>query len=415
MTDSLTAASPETEARLMAFFDPANRADPYPILNALREASPFTWMDGGLVVLGRHRHVVEVLKHPDASVDRTKSRLGDPEAIKSRGKVLSFLDPPDHTRVRRLVSKAFTPRVISRMEPRVHEMADELLTAVRDRDRGGLELIEDFAYPLPIRMIAEMLAVPTKDLDTFMAWSDILAQGLDPAVAAERTEEAVAEDLATRKAFNDYFRRQIAERRNSDADDLLTRLVQIEESGDQLSEEELLSICVVLMVAGHETTTTLIANSLLALLRHPDQLAAARKDPALMPSVVEEVLRWDPPVHLTHRVAKATMEFDDLTIPEGTDILLLLSAANRDPDVFTDPDRFDIERSEQSRLDHLAFSIGPHFCFGASMGRMEAQIAVSAVLDRCADLAVDRDDLPYRPHVILRRPERVAMSYSTMR
>ena len=396
------------QADLGALFDPANRPDPYPLFHKLREAGPFPVGDGAITVIGSHALCTTILRDTTLSSDRSRTLLPRRFSREPQERPTSFLsmDPPDHTRLRKLVSKAFTPRVIAGLAPRITEIVDELFAGFADANR--FDVVSELAYPLPVRVICELLGVPESDHDQFEGWGRLLVRGLDPAMAITDPAEAAAVERASDE-FRAYFSTLIADRRRNPGDDLLTKLVQIEEQGDQLSEEELLSTCTLLLVAGHETTANLIANGVLALLRHPDQLAALRADPALIGATVEEVLRSDPPVQLTTRVVRKDIRYGDVDVPTDGVLLLLLGAANRDPAVFGEPDRFDITRDARQ---HLSFAAGPHFCLGAPLARLEGTIALAAFAGRVTDPELDADSLRYRPHVNLRGPERMVVGFS---
>ena len=392
-------------------FDPAFRTDPHPIYKRLREENPVHPGPIGGLVLTRHADCLTVLRHPAASSDERNGELfkaldaaGEIDHELSDNRPFLFLDPPDHTRLRRLVSKAFTPRTVERLRPRVQALVDELLDAVADA--GSMELIEDLAYPLPVQVISEMLGVPPEDHERFKGWSKDLARGLDPDFilppeVLERRNQAVT-------AFSEYFLELIAERRRSPRDDLLSALVAAEDEGDRLTEQELLSTCTLLLVAGHETTVNLIANGTLALLRNPDQLQRLRDDPSVARSGVEELLRYDPPVQLTGRVALEDIELDGATVEAGTFALLLLASANRDPDAFPDPDRLDLGRTDNH---HLAFGFGAHFCLGAPLARLEGEIALTTLVRRCPDLALAIDTPRYKENLILRGLAELPVSF----
>jgi len=399
---------------LTALADPAVLPDPYPVLAGLREASPFTEAGGALVVVGRHEDCSAILRDPRASSERNNSLLAPPEMRAQRAPSFLSLDPPDHTRLRRLVSKAFAPRVIARLEPRIRELADELLTAAgSDGDPGGrqLEVVSQLAYPLPVRIISEMLGVPAGDHARFAGWSASLAHSLQPQFIAVGPDPAAAAQQA-RLEFAGYFRELIAARRARPDDDLLSELIRAEDDGQRLSEPELIATCVLLLVAGHETTVGLISNAILALLRHPDQLAALRADPGLAAGAVEETLRYDAPVQFTGRVARGGMQVGRLSAPDGAVLLLLLAATGRDPQAFADPDSFDIRRAA---ANHLAFAAGPHFCLGAPLARLEAAIAVRAFATRVADPELDPAGLAYKPNLNLRGPGRLVVGFAGLR
>ena len=392
--------------------DPAILPNPYPVLAALREASPFAEFDGAFVVVGRHADCSAVLRHPNASSDRTKSLLAPtvPRRTRQRPSFLS-LDPPDHTRLRRLVSKAFTPRAIARLEPRIRELTSELLTAAGAA--GQMEVVSQLAYPLPVRIISELLGVPVDDHPRFAGWSARLAHSLQPGFgldSAEAQARAEAAQVASDE-FAVYFGELIAIRRAHPADDLLSEMIAAEDDGERLTEAELIATCVLLLVAGHETTVGLISNGILALLRHPDQLALLRANPDLAASAVEETLRYDAPVQMTARVARGGMEAGPVAARDGALVLLLLAAAGRDPEAFADADRFDIRRGATG---HLAFASGPHFCLGAPLARLEAAIALESVARRMRAPRLNADSLDYKPNLNLRGPDRLVVEFASL-
>jgi cytochrome P450 len=406
--------------------DPAVVRDPYPVLARLREASPFAEFDGALVVVGTYFDCSRILRDPQVSSERGKSLLAPPGL--ERAQSFLSLDPPDHTRLRRLVSKAFTPRVVAALAPRIRTLADELITTAGTGSSSGpgpadfsgsadgpgsaqggeLEVVSQLAYPLPVRIISELLGVPVQDHPRFAGWSARLAHALQPQFGAVDPAAGIAAQEA-RIEFGGYFRELIALRRARPADDLLSELIRAEDEGERLTEEELIGTCVLLLVAGHETTVGLISNAILALLRHPDQLSALRADPGLAAGAVEETLRYDPPVQLTGRVARGVLRVGDVRPPDGAVLLLLLAATGRDPQAFVDPDRFDISRGAAG---HLAFAAGPHFCLGAPLARLEATIALQAFVARIAGPVLDEGRLAYKPNFNLRGPEHLVVAFS---
>lgn len=390
--------------------DPATLPDPYPVLSGLRAASPFVEFDGALVVVGRHADIGAVLRHPNASSERGKSLLAPAVSRRTRERP-SFLslDPPDHTRLRRLVSKAFTPRTIARLEPRIRAITDELLTAAGAA--GHLEVVSQLAYPLPVRIISELLGVPISDHPRFAGWSARLAHSLQPGfgVAPEEAQARAEAADAASEEFAAYFRELIAMRRAQPEADLLSAMIAAEDAGDQLTEDELIATCVLLLVAGHETTVGLISNALLALLRHPDQFALLRERPDLASAAVEETLRYDAPVQLTGRVARGGLQVGTVQAPDGALVMLLLAAAGRDPEVYAEPDRFDIQRGASN---HLAFAAGPHFCLGAPLARLEATIAVGQIARRVVKPSLAEGELSYKPNLNLRGPDRLVVDFA---
>ncbi|HLH68655.1 MAG TPA: cytochrome P450 [Candidatus Dormibacteraeota bacterium] len=350
--------------------------DPYPFYEQLRSAGPVVWATslGRWLVTG-HAEVVEVLRDERFSADRRRWEGFAPviEPGREGGRSMLVADPPDHTRLRTLVQKAFTPRMVERLRPRIETLVEEALNAAGER--GGMDLVADLAYPLPVTVIAELLGVPVEDRAAFRRWSDALVGALDPVAPANRRGAV----LAARDALHAYLRQVIAERRADPRDDLISRLVEAEEQGDRLSGPELLAMGVLLLVAGHETTVNLISNGVNALLNHPDQLARLHREPELIEPAVEELLRYDSPVQLTGRVALEALELGGQRVEPGQMVTLMLGAANRDPRVFADPGRLDLGRDPNP---HLAFGRGIHFCLGAPLARLEGQIAIGALIRR---------------------------------
>jgi unspecific monooxygenase len=392
-------------------FDPAFRADPYPHYRRLSASGPLQRTQSGPWVATSHEICGQVMRDP-----RFGHRLeGDSgfwrtDQLPQERRSFLTLDPPDHTRLRRLVSKAFTPRLVERLRPRIADLVDDLLAGASRE----IDLIAALAYPLPVVVISELLGVPAADRARFKSWSDALARGLDPDFLLPPAELARRDQARTE--FAEYFR-ELADRRrgpgparpsggaDDTADDLLSALVTVSEHGDVLSEAELLATCILLLVAGHETTVNLIGNGALALLRHPGQLAWFRAHPEAAPGAIEELLRYDPPVQLTGRTALEDVELAGQRIERGQGVLALIGAANRDPAVFPDPDRLDLARLDLARSPerHLAFGLGIHFCLGAPLARLEGQIALTKLFQRDVTLAIDDlADLSYRDNLILR-------------
>jgi cytochrome P450 len=301
-------------------------------------------------------------------------------------------DPPDHTRLRKLVSKAFTPRALERLRPRVEELADTLLTALARR--GEFDVIRDFAVPFPVTIIAEMLGIPSRDFATFKRWSDHLVGFLDPlASPGPKVLRRTVDEFAG------YMAALAEARRREPADDLLTALVQAEEQGQHLSEQELQGTLALLLAAGNETTTNLIGNGLLALLRHPDQLARLREDPGIAERAIEELLRWDSPVQLTMRIPTEAIDFDGVCFEKHQAVVTVLGAANRDPEAFAHPDVLDLGREPN---EHVAFGQGIHFCLGAQLARLEGQVALRELVRRFPTLRLATDQPRWRRLTFLR-------------
>ena len=379
--------------------DPEFLADPYPMYHRLRAEDPVHHSPLGFWVLTRYEDVVSVLRDPNFAKEAIAAfvaqRLGVDATV---GVGISMLDrdPPDHTRLRSLVSKAFTPRVVEGLRPRIQQIVDELLD--RAEDHRSMDLIEEFAYPIPVIVICEMLGVPVEDHERFRGWSLDLARGLDATMLAPGSDVA-QRAAAARRGLSDYFRELIAARRDSPRGDLLTALITAEEAGDKLSEHELLATCILLLVAGHETTVNLLGNGTLALLRHPDQLRLLRENPGMIGSAIEELLRYDGPVQRTARVPSAAAIIDGHKIEAGEMVMPFIGAADRDPAQFPDPDRLDLKRTDNR---HIAFGWGIHFCLGAPLARLEGQIAINTMLRRFPKLALATDRPEYRQSLTLR-------------
>jgi pimeloyl-[acyl-carrier protein] synthase len=387
--------------------DPEFVADPYPTYRRLRTEDPVHYNPLGFWVLTRYQDVMATLrdgravKEPIAAF--VAARFGAP--VPAIGFSMLDRDPPDHTRLRGLVSKAFTPKMVERLRPDVQAIVDDLLDRVDGS--GTMDLIEQFAYPLPVTVICRMLGVPVKDHERFKQWGLDIARGLD-AIMLPPDSEVARRSMASRHAITDYFRELIAERRATPRADLLTDLIAAEEAGDRLSEQELLATCILLLIAGHETTVNLIGNGTLALLRHPDQLRLLRERPELIGTAVEELLRFDGPVQRTARIPSEDITIDGRTIPKGELVMPFIGAADRDPAQFPDPDRLDITRADNR---HVAFGLGIHFCLGAPLARVEGQIAINTLLARMPRLALATDRPAFRQSLTLRGLESLRVSF----
>ena len=393
---------------------PEAKADPYPMYKQLREENPIQrseLLDGW--VLTRYDDVVAVLKHPRFSADRRKGRNRFVEAAMAaraemgpvaNAQTMLSSDPPEHTRLRSLVSKAFTPKMVDGMRVHIQELVDGLLDEVHSS--GRMDLIEDLAYPLPVIVIAEMLGVPPEERDTFKRWSDDLVanMGLPGTVPDELVKRAQTSSIE----MADYFHNRIEERRKEPREDLLSALVAAEERGEVLSEEEVLATCILLLAAGNETTTNLIGNGMLALLRNPDQQQKLRDNPSLVETAVEEFLRYDGPVQATARIAETEIEVGGQKMEEGQLALCLIGAADRDPAQFPNPDELDIARQPNQ---HIAFGQGIHYCIGAPLARMEGQIVFETLLRRMPNLRLDTEEPEWGGNFILRGLKRLPIAF----
>ena len=295
------------------------------------------------------------------------------------------------------MSKAFAPKVVKALEPDITALVNSVMDSIEER--GQFDVVEDLAHPLPVAVICRLLGVPVEDEPQFSRASALLAQALDPFVPITgQAAEGVDQRLEASHWLREYMRDLIGQRRSAPGEDLMSELIRVEESGDQLTEEEIISTCNLLLVAGHETTVNLIGNAILALLRDPGQWAALGADPHRAPAVVEEALRYDPPIQLVGRIAAADMTIGRMAIAKGEIMMLLLAAAHRDPAAFDRPDEFDPDRQQ---LRHLAFSKGPHFCLGAPLARLETAVALSALTARFPKARLDSEP-QYKPNLTLR-------------
>jgi len=385
---------------------PERLRDPYPFYRMLRENDPVLFVSGlfglGAWVVTSHAVCESVLR--SKQFGKEGQRVLTPEqmahipqenaelAERRRANML-FRDPPAHTRLRGLVNAAFTPRTVERLRPRIAEVASHLVD--RAVEKKPFDLIRDFAFPLPIIVIAELLGVPAEDRDRFKAWSTDLTLGLNPGATPDELR-AVKRAV---EAIDGYMAGVIDERRREARADLISDLVRVQEQGDKLSMEELLATCRLLLTAGHETTVNLIGNGALALLRNPDERAKLA-DRALLPNAVEELLRFDSPVQMTMRFAFEAAPLGRHQVKPGDLVVLLLAGANRDPERFAEPERLDVRRPDAR--GHVSFGAGIHYCIGAPLARLEGEIAFDALLSRLPGLSIATPELTWRPNVVLR-------------
>jgi cytochrome P450 len=393
----------------MALFSPMAprvRANPYPVYERLRSLDPVHLSPFGTALLTRYDDALFVLRDKRFSVQHRDyvdhrpgvegsllDSFGPAPSERDMSNVMLFIDPPRHTRLRTLVNKAFTPRVIERLRDRVGSILEELLDEVEGK--GEIDVISSVAYPLPVRVICEMLGVPVTDQERIRGWSRKIAPILDPIVTAE-AEAGIEEAESFLQLYWDGL---IEARRGELRDDLLSELIRAEDEGNRLDHDELRSTCNLLLIAGHETTMNLIGNGLLALLRHPEEAEKLRSNPALARHAVEELLRFDSPVHLTARTATEDVEVGGTMLARGQLAIVALGGVNRDPAQFEEPNRLDVERHPNP---HLAFSAGPHFCVGAGLARLEAQLVFPRVLARFPKIELADPDPEYRETITLR-------------
>lgn len=404
-------------AAMSLAFDPRRPeilADPYPVFHHLQAEDPVHWSEilGGWV-LTRYEDVKAALSDSRLSSDRitpfVNHQAKDGRAdLGELGRLVGlwavFTDPPTHTRLRGLMNRAFTSRAVERLRPRIEEIVAELLGAVRSH--GRMDVIRDFAYPLPITVIAEMIGVPREDRGAFKTWSDDLASFIGSALT---TPDRYTRAAGAVTAMAEYFRRMIPARRANPREDIMSALVAAREREDALDEDELVASCILLLFAGHETTTNLIGNGVLALLRHPAQAWALRDDPDLTGSAVEEILRYDGPTGVMVRVAVQDVKLEGRTIRRGDRVFTMINAANRDPRQFEEPDRLDLARANNR---HIAFGYGIHFCLGAPLARLEAQIALPALLRELAEPALDGGEPAWLESLVFRGVKSLPVTFS---
>jgi len=378
--------------------------DPYPTYHRLRIEDPVhrsfdTW------VLTRYADVKAVLRDPRFGADQVPKRIKNKShyfeeqqrdlktLVQMSGKFFFYLDPPDHTRLRGLVSKAFSAKVVE------HESINKV------RDTGVMDIVVDLSCPLPVIVIARMLGVPAEDSSKLGQWSNEMSRIIDPLMSLEDYDQL--NQVAVE--FTDYFRDLIVERRKTPKEDLISALIAARDQGDKLSEDELLSVCMVLFVTGEETTVHTIGNGMLALLRHPDQMELLKRNPIIIQSAVEEILRYDSPVQQTARIAMEDVEIGGKTIRAGENVLVSFGAANRDPAQFSKPDQLNLIRDENH---HLAFGDSIHYCLGAALARLQGQIAINTLMQRLPDLKLNTDKLEWRKNINIRGLKSLPVSFT---
>lgn len=382
---------------------PEFRADPYPFYDFLRSFAPiFYWEPWGLYFLSSYEDCQTLLRDDRLGHYFISEAPPQQQALwDMQRNWLLVMNPPDHTRLRSLVHKAFTPRTVAQLKETIQRITDELVDRIEDRTET--DLIADLAYPLPVTVICEMLGVPPADQTQFHGWSAAIVQSLD------LVEEEVVYNRASTAAaeLTEYLGVLLEERRKAPRQDLISDLVAVEEAGDRLTRDELFGTCALLLIAGHETTVNLIGNGMYALLRHPNQWQRLHSEPGLITTTVEELLRYDSPVQFTSRVAMRRLEYKGHVFEPGTGIGFLLGAANRDPRQFSDPATLDIGREPNK---HLAFGGGIHYCLGAPLARLEGEIAFATISRRLPGLTLASDTLSYRDNYTLRGLEKLPLS-----
>jgi cytochrome P450 len=394
--------------------DPATNADPFPIFRRLQDEDPVHWSDPvrGWVVT-RYDDVRAIALDRAMSADRVRPFFDvlpgeEQRRLADLGRYLTlwavFKDAPDHTRLRGLMNRAFTPRAVEALRPNIERIVDDLLDAIVER--GNADLIADFAYPLPASVIMDMLGVPRSDLGVMKVWSDDIALFVG---IARATPDKYAKAQAGTREMAAYFRRLVAERRKAPREDMISALIAAEEAEARLTEDEIVASCILLLFAGHETTANLIGNGVLAFLRHPAELAKLRARPALAESAVEECLRYDGPSGALARVVAVDHEMGGRLLKAGERVYAWMNAANRDPRRFSNPDRFDIARPDNR---HLTFGHGAHFCLGAPLARLEAQIAFPRLFERLQGLELTTDKFEWMDSLILRGVKKLPVRFA---
>jgi cytochrome P450 len=380
------------------------RADPYPRYRHLRDAAPVFWAEGARAwLVSRHADVLSVLRQPERfSSDAMNSAFlpaGTPRPTGPLPRILIVSDPPDHGILRRIVNRGFTPQRIAALEPRIRAVVDACAASLRGRPR--FDLIADLAIPVPVAIIAQLLGVEAERLEDFKRWSDAMISAVS---GSRRSEPTALRDAVG--ALTGYLAQIIARRQAEPRDDLIGVLLRAEGGEAALEPGEVALFAMLLLVAGNETTTHLIGNAVRALLEHPEQLARVRSDRALVPRLVEEVLRFESPIQFLYRRARREVRIAGTTIPQDAVLMLLLGSANRDEHRFPDPDRFDVRRDARG---HLAFGFGEHYCLGASLARLEARIALEALLDELPELRLAQDEIANVDSFMMRGPRELVL------
>ncbi|MFE4413514.1 cytochrome P450 [Streptomyces sp. NPDC056821] len=390
--------------------DYANRPDPYPLYAELREAGVARQTDGSYLV-GTYYDIVALFHNPRLSSDR-RNRAAPYRDLDAEDQQHSFirLDDPEHRRLRSLATRPFgpphSPGRIDAMRGEITGITEELIETLRSRTR--VDVVDDFAYPLPVTVICRLLGVPREDEPVFREWSAAIIESVDIRPGEDPGERQRA-GIQARAQMGSYLVDLAEQRRGRPSDDMLSAFVNDPDPSGALTREELSATAVLLLVAGHETTVNLITNGVLTLLRHPDQLERLRREPGLLPGAVEELLRYEPPVHMLQRVPLTHIEVAGQTIPKGVPVVLVLASGNRDPRRFREPDRFDPAREDNQ---HLGFGSGIHICYGAPLARIEAQIALGALLPHLSTATLVEDPPPYRQSVVLRGPRHLPIELS---
>ncbi|MFD3450735.1 cytochrome P450 [Streptomyces sp. NPDC058691] len=386
----------DSDTLLARITDYASRPDPYPLYAELREAGPVARQGDGSYLIGTYHDIAALLHDPRMSADpRTRGETTHkPPFLR--------LDDPEHHRLRTLAMRPFgpphSPGRVDAMRGEISHITEELIVALRDREQ--FDIVDDFAYPLPITVICRLMGVPREDEPLFQAWTDVIVASADIGPEEDTTQRDKA-GIQARQEMGGYLVNLAEQRRGQPGDDMLSAFINEPDPALRLTVEELAENAILLFIAGHETTVNLIANGVLTLLRRPDQLDRLRREPGLLPQAVEELLRYEPPVHMRERIPLADIDVAGTTIPEGSSVILVLASGSRDPKQFHEPDRFDPGRPDN---EHFGFGSGIHLCYGAPVARLEAQAALGALIPHLGTARLVQDPPPYRQNAMLRGP-----------
>jgi cytochrome P450 len=386
----------DSDTLLARITDYASRPNPYPLYAELREAGPVVRQGDGSYLIGTYHDIAALLHDPRMSADpRTRGETTHkPPFLR--------LDDPEHHRLRTLAMRPFgpphSPGRVDAMRGEIAHITEELIVALRDREQ--FDVVDDFAYPLPITVICRLMGVPREDEPLFQAWTDVIVASADIGPEEDTTQRDKA-GIQARQEMGGYLVNLAEQRRGHPGDDMLSAFINEPDPALRLTVEELAENAILLFIAGHETTVNLIANGVLTLLRQPDQLDRLRREPGLLPQAVEELLRYEPPVHMRERIPLADLDVAGTAIPEGSSVILVLASGSRDPKRFPEPDRFDPARPDN---EHFGFGSGIHLCFGGPLARLEAQAALGALIPHLATARLVQDPPPYRQNAMLRGP-----------
>ncbi len=397
-------------------FDSKFNANPYPTYHRLREEDPVhRYLIGGDWIVTRYADVKAVLKsgcvrtddRPKSIQERNKYLLHKEKNLDilayTTSRFLFYMNPPDHTRLRGLVGKGFSSIVVERMRPHIQEIVDELLDKVRHK--GSMDIVAELASPLSVSVISKLLGIPKEAQQQLHQWTNVLSRILDPLVSLKEYE---AMNQATEE-IQEYLRTLIAEREKEPQEDFISNLIAAKDQSDRLSQKDLLAICTLLFGAGEETTGNTIGNGMLALLQHPNQMEQLKREPTMIQSAVEEVIRYDSAIQMLTRIATDNLEIGNQTIKAGEKIVLCLGAANRDPAQFPNPDELNINREQNH---HLAFADGIHYCLGAALARVETQIAINTLIQRFPDLKLASNNLDWKKCIVIRGLKSLSVSFT---